>query len=130
MNLPQVYRAYIAAINAQDWESVKPFVNDPVVHNERSMSKEEYCHLMISFFSSCPDAVFNIDKLIVDEHEKSVACLIMLEGTPVKELFGQNADGSTKVRFAEHVFYDFTGGKIAQVKSLVDCEGARRQLGG
>jgi predicted ester cyclase len=133
-NIEATYRKYIAAINAQDWELVQSFINDKVTHNNRSLSKPEYCQLMISAFDACPDIVFGIDKLLVNEGAGEVACRIAFTGTPVKTFLGCDIKdgglGTKTIDFAEHVFYSFRDGKIADVKSLIDVEEVRRQLDG
>jgi len=129
---PALYKAYIAAINAQDWATVESFVNDTVTHNSTRLSKQEYCNLMISAFEACPDFTFSIDRLVVNEEAGDVACRIMLEGTPVKAFlgFGGTEGEGRKVRFAEHVFYAWEGGRIVRVWSLLDLEQVKKQLGG
>jgi steroid delta-isomerase-like uncharacterized protein len=128
-NTEKIYRKYIAAINAKNWDLVKTFLHDSITHNNRALSKPEYCQLMISTFDACPDIGFVIDKLLVDEGSEEVACRITFKGTPVKTFLGVEITGKGKaVSFAEHVFYKFREGKIADVKSLVDVEEVRRQL--
>jgi steroid delta-isomerase-like uncharacterized protein len=127
----QTYRKYIAAINAQDWELVQSFLHDTVTHNSRPLTKPEYCQLMTSVFEACPDIVFGIDKLLVDEPGE-VACRIVFKGTPTKTFLGfeipQDRSEKRAISFAEHVFYVFREGKIADVKSLVDIAEVERQL--
>jgi predicted ester cyclase len=130
----ETYREYIEAINAQNWELIHSFLHDTVTHNNRPLSKPEYCQLMISAFDACPDIVFNIDKLLVDESDGQVACRIVFGGKPVKTFLGceikDERRGKIAVDFAEHVFYVFREGKIADVKSLIDVEELKRQMEG
>jgi len=124
------YRNYIAAINAQNWNLVETFLHESVTHNSRPLSNPEYCQLMTTTFNACPDISFVIDKLLVNEESEEVACRIAFKGTPVKTFLGCDIrDGEKrKVDFAEHAFYSFREGKIADVKSLIDVEKVRNQL--
>ncbi|MEU8819412.1 ester cyclase [Actinoplanes sp. NPDC048796] len=47
--------------------------------------------------------------------------------TPQQSLLGIDVDGR-RVSFAEHVFYRFHDDRIAEVWSLIDTDGVRRQL--
>jgi len=137
MSLDQTYRGYIAAINAQDWTLVQTFVNDPVIHNDVTYSPATYCGLMTGSFESCPDFTFTIAKLVTHTipsvHSAApsgdIACIIILEGTPIKEFLGIPGLPGRKIKFAEHVFYEWREGKIVNVKSLLDLDGLKRQLG-
>jgi predicted ester cyclase len=125
------YRNYISAINSQNWELVQSFLNNTITHNDRQLSKPQYCQLMTAVFDACPDISFGIDKLLVNEESAEVACRIQFVGTPVKTFLGceiAGDGGEREVSFSEHVFYVFRDGKIADVKSLVDVDKVRRQL--
>jgi predicted ester cyclase len=56
-----------------------------------------------------------------------VACRLVFDCTPVREFLGFTPDGS-RLRFAEHVFYDFRDGRIAAVTSMIDRAAIAAQL--
>jgi predicted ester cyclase len=57
-----------------------------------------------------------------------VASRLVFDCTPAGELFGLPVNGR-RIRFSENVFYQFSGGLIAQVWSVIDKAAIEVQLG-
>jgi predicted ester cyclase len=62
--------------------------------------------------------------LLADAH--TVGCRISFD-SPQREFLGLEPTGA-RISFAEHVFYRFADGRIAEVRSLIDKEAIRAQV--
>jgi len=76
-------------------------------------------------FRAIPDLYFGI-RLLVSEPPR-VASRLHFDCTPTGELFGLPVNGK-KVQFAENVFYEFLGGRIETVWSIIDKAAIEAQL--
>jgi len=126
MSHAELYRAYIACLNRQDWPELGRFVDDKVEHNGRRLGLCGYRDMLIGDFAAIPDLRFRIDLLVCEPPH--VAARLMFDCTPKGAFLGQNVDGR-KVSFAENVFYKFEGSKIAAVWSVIDKAAIEAQLG-
>ena len=64
--LADLYRAYIACLNRQDWPNLHRFVADDARHNGRPFGLAGYCAMLERDFEEIPDLQFNIELLICD----------------------------------------------------------------
>ncbi|RYP07793.1 hypothetical protein DL764_002298 [Monosporascus ibericus] len=127
-DLESTYRAYIDSINKRTMESdLRVFCHPQVVHNNKALALDNYRQLMQDAITVMPDINFGIHTLIVDEEAQRVAARLEFTGTPVKGMRDVQPTGRS-VHFAEHVTYQFRGGKIARVWSVVDWVSYREQL--
>jgi predicted ester cyclase len=124
-DLADVYRAYIACLNAQDWPQLARFVHDDASHNGRPLGLSGYRAMLEQDFSEIPDLRFNIDLLIVDPPH--VASRLRFDCTPKGRFLGLGVNGR-RVAFTENVFYQFRDGKIARVWSVIDKAAIEAQL--
>lgn len=126
--LGDVYRAYIACINAQTMARDLPrFCHDEVVHNAKRHDLTSYRGLMEETFAAIPDIVFGIAAVVADEDAQRVAVRLAFSGTPTGPLAGVQPNGRS-VHFSEYVTYSFRDGKIDRVWSIVDWASYRWQL--
>jgi predicted ester cyclase len=123
--LSSLYRGYIDCLNRQDWPLLGDFVAGEVIYNDRKIGLEGYREMLIGDFRAIPDLRFTIDVLVVEP--PTVASRLDFDCTPTGELFGLAVNGR-KVRFSENVFYRFSGGRIAQVWSIIDKAAIEAQL--
>src|SRR5258708_2498510 len=65
-DLSDVYRAYIACLNKQDWPKLEQFVDDEVVYNGARIGISGYRQMLEKDFSEIPDLYFDIQLLISD----------------------------------------------------------------
>jgi predicted ester cyclase len=65
-DLSDVYRAYIACLNKQDWARLGQFVHDEVHYNGQRIRLSGYREMLERDFDEIPDLYFNIDLLISD----------------------------------------------------------------
>ena len=125
LSLSQTYRAYLACLNAQDWNRLGDFVADNARHNGRPFGLAGYRAMLEQDFRAIPDLHFAIDLLVVDPPH--VAARLAFTCTPVGEFLGLPVNGRT-VSFTENVFYRFIDGRIAEVFSIVDRQAIAAQL--
>ena len=124
-DLSEIYRAYIACLNQQDWPNLGQFVEDNVSRNGRQLGLSGYRQMLERDFREIPDLYFNIQLLIADA--PYIACRLAFDCTPKGKFLGLDVNGK-KVSFTENVFYEFRGGKIVQVWSVIDKTAIEAQL--
>jgi predicted ester cyclase len=124
-NLADIYRAYIACLNAQDWPSLGQFVHADAHHNGRRLGLSGYQAMLERDFAAIPDLRFEIRLLACDP--PFVAARLAFDCTPAGTFLGLAVNG-TRVSFTENVFYEFSQGTIRQVWSIVDKAAIEAQL--
>jgi predicted ester cyclase len=124
-DLGEIYREYIACLNAQDWERLGDFVSENAKHNGRPFGLGGYRAMLKRDFEEIPDLFFDIRLLVVDG--SNVASRLWFECTP-RALFMGLAVNGQRVRFAENVFYRFHEGRIEEVWSVIDKAAIEAQL--
>jgi predicted ester cyclase len=124
-DLAEIYRGYIACLNAQDWSKLGQFVADDARHNGREFGLSGYRAMLEKDFREIPDLHFNIQLMISDPPH--IASRLRFDCSPKGEFLGLPVNGR-KVSFTENVFYEFREGKIAQVWSVIDKAAMEAQL--
>lgn len=123
--LADIYRGYIACLNAQDWGNLGKFVADDAYHNGRPFGLSGYQAMLENDFDTIPDLRFTIDLLVCDP--PAIASRLNFDCRPRADFLGLPVKGR-RVVFSENVFYQFRDGKIAQVWSVVDKTAIEAQL--
>jgi predicted ester cyclase len=123
--LENIYRDYIAALNAGRFDDLDRFVHDRLTYNGEDWTRTRYQALLADDRRKVPDLHYEIRLLVV--HSDQVACRLWFDCTPRQAFLGMDAGGH-RVSFAEHVFYRFRENRIENVWSLIDTDGIRRQL--
>ena len=123
--LSDIYRGYIACLNAQDWSRLGEFVADDVVHNGQRIGLSGYRQMLERDFSEIPDLHFNIQLLLSDP--PYVASRLRFDCAPKGRFLGLDVNGR-RVFFTENVFYEFRGVQIAHVWSVIDKAAIEAQL--
>lgn len=123
--LSEIYRSYIACLNAQDWERLGRFVAGDVIHNDRKFGLEGYREMLEKDFSDIPDLHFDIQLLVCEP--PTISSRLQFDCTPVGTFMGLPVDGR-RVMFSENVFYRFHQHKIQQVWSIIDKAALEAQL--
>ena len=114
--LPAVYQAYIAQLNAHRMRDLEAHVADRLAYNGAALTRADYEDMLVGDVAVFPDLHFDVRQVVVEgEH---LAARIHFACTPVLAWRGRDPDGRP-VRFDEHVFYRFVGGRIAEVHSLI-----------
>ncbi|UFZ01446.1 ester cyclase [Bradyrhizobium ontarionense] len=123
--LADLYRAYIACLNAQAWPQLGNFVHDHVVHNGRRFGLSGYRDMLVGNFADIPDLRFDIRLLLSDP--PYVASILIFDCRPRGAFLGLAVNGR-RVAFTENVFYEFREGRIAEVWSVIDKAAIESQL--
>ncbi|QQO21454.1 ester cyclase [Bradyrhizobium diazoefficiens] len=124
-DLADIYRAYIACLNRQDWPALARFVHEDVIHNARPLGLSGYRAMLERDFREIPDLRFEIELLMSDP--PGIAARLKFDCTPVATFLGLAVNGK-RVSFCENVFYAFHDGKIRQVWSVIDKAAIEAQL--
>lgn len=124
-DLETTYRAYIACLNAQDWERLGGYVHAEATHNARPLGLAGYRAMLEQDYRNIPDLQFHVALLVADATH--VAARLQFDCTPTGEFSGLPVNGQ-RVQFTENVFYTFRDGKIAEVWSVIDKAAIESQL--
>ena len=116
-NLADIYRNYIACLNAQDWPKLGKFVHDDAQHNGKRIGLPGYNAMLVNDFEDIPDLHFNVQLLICDPPH--IAARLLFDCTPKGIFLGLPVNGK-RVSFTENVFYEFREGKISAVGSVIN----------
>ena len=123
--LADAYRAYIDCLNRQDWPNLDRFVHDEAIHNGNAIGLSGYRQMLERDFQNIPDLRFTI-KLLVSA-PPIIASILSFDCCPKGTFLGLAVNGK-KVHFTENVFYDYVGGKIKNVHSIIDRAAIEAQL--
>jgi predicted ester cyclase len=123
--LDDLYRAYIACLNRQDWENLHQFVADDARHNGRPFGLAGYRAMLERDFEEIPDLKFDIELLVCEPPH--VASRLTFDCRPKGLFLGLPVNGK-RVAFAENVIYEFRNERIAEVWSVVDKAAIEAQL--
>jgi predicted ester cyclase len=124
-DLANLYRAYLACLNAQDWPNLGHFVAEDARHNGRPLGLAGYRAMLENDFREIPDLRFNIALLVADP--PMIASRLAFDCRPRGRFLGLPVNGR-RVAFTENVFYEFRAGKIAEVWSVIDKLAIEAQL--
>jgi predicted ester cyclase len=125
VGLGDIYQAYIARLNKQDWPDLGRFVHDDIHYNGKRIGLSGYREMLEGDFRAIPDLYFDTQMLVVEPPR--IASRLRFGCTPRGLLFGLPVNGRN-VRFAENVFYGFLDGRIESVWSIVDKASIGSQL--
>jgi predicted ester cyclase len=124
-DIADLYKGYIACLNAQDWDNLGRFVGKEVQYNGETIGLSGYRRMLESDFEAIPDLRFNIELLICEPPR--VAARLHFDCRPKGVLFGLPVNGR-RVSFAENVFYEFHADRIREVWSVIDKAAIQAQL--
>lgn len=123
--LADVYRDYIACLNARAWPDLGRFVHEEVTHNGDSLGLAGYRRMLEGDVAAIPDLHFDVDLLVVES--PLLASRLGFRCTPRGRFLDLNVNGRA-VSFSENVFYRFRDGRIVQVWSVIDKLAIEAQL--
>ena len=124
-DLAGAYADYLACLNRQDWGRLDLHVADDVTYNGRPVGLAGYRDMLIGDFKAIPDLAFTVRHLVCDP--PALACILSFDCTPTGLLFDLPVNG-VRVRFDEHVFYEYEGARIRHVRSLIDKAAIAAQI--
>lgn len=124
--LQDIYLAYLDCLNRQAFDELGTFVADNVEHNGRPFGLPGYRDMLENDFADIPDLRFEAE-ILVSEATR-IAARLPFDCTPKSTFMGLPVNGR-RIRFCEHVFYEFEHMKIRSVWSVIDKPAIERQLG-
>jgi predicted ester cyclase len=127
VNLATIYRAYIACLNARDWDGLGHFVDEEGRRNGETLGLAGYRAMLEQDVAEIPDLAFHIELLAVDP--PFLAARLRFDCAPRGLFLGLPVNGR-RVIFAENVFYQFRDGRIVEVWSVIDKAAIEAQLAG
>ncbi|PRY37339.1 ester cyclase [Umezawaea tangerina] len=119
------YRAYLAVLNERRLDDLAHHLCDELTYNGEPMTRQRYQEQRAADIAAIPDLFF--DAHVVVAAGDRVACRLVFDCTPVGEFLGFAPTGGRFV-FAEHVFYRYEEGRIAEVTSLIDRAAIAEQI--
>ncbi len=125
-DLASLYRRYLDCLNRRDWARLGDFVAEDATHNGRRFGLAGYRAMLEQDVLTIPDLRFEIETLASEP--PTIAARLRFDCTPATDFLGLPVAGR-QVVFAEHVFYRFREGRIAEVWSLLDREAIAAQCG-
>lgn len=123
--LCEIYRGYIDCLNGQDWDRLGLFVDEGAEYNGTAIGLSGYRRMLEGDFEAIPDLRFGIELLISDPPR--IASRLHFDCTPRGMLFDLPVNGK-RVKFAENVFYEFSGRRIRNVWSIIDKAAIAQQI--
>lgn len=123
--LADLYQGYIDCLNAQDWDSLGSYIGADVTYNGAMVGLAAYRQAREREFREIPDLRFEVRILVSDR--KTVASRLEFDISPRGEFLGLPVNGK-RVLFSENVFYEYEGGKIVRVWSVLDKAAIEAQL--
>jgi predicted ester cyclase len=124
-DLESRYRAYLDVLNDRRLDDLVHHVADELTYNGEPMTRRQYRDLIAADLAAAPDLVYDAH-LVVAAGDR-VAGRLVFDCAPEREFLGFTPDGR-RLRFAEHVFYRYRDGLIAEVDSLIDRAAIEAQL--
>jgi predicted ester cyclase len=124
-DLREVYLGYLECLNSRDWGRLPDFVADDVHYNGRRIGVEEYVRQRRAEARGIPDLRFVVELLVCEPPR--VAARLAFDCAPTGEFLGLPVHGR-RIVFTENVFYEFVGGRIVDVRSIVDRAAVEEQL--
>lgn len=124
-DLAEIYRGYIACLNARDWPNLGWFVHEEAHYNGKRIGLAGYREMLEGDFRAIPDLRFNIEVRIADP--PWVTSRLQFDCTPAGMLLGLAVNGG-RVSISENVFYEFEDGRIRNAWSVIDKAAMEAQL--
>jgi predicted ester cyclase len=122
----EVYRRYIACLNARALEALGEFVADDVTRNGQRLGLEGYRAMLEGNYRDIPDLRFRADWIAAEETR--LACRLGFDCSPIGEFLGVKVNGK-RIVFHEHALYTLRDGKISEVWSIIDKAEIEAQAG-
>lgn len=124
-DLRAVYLGYLTCLNERRWDDLGDFVADELTYNGDRILLADYRTLLQGDAHAIPDLQYRPELLLADDG--FVSCRLVFDCAPERPFLGFAPTGQ-RFSFAEHVFYRFADGRIADVWSLIDRDAIREQM--
>jgi predicted ester cyclase len=123
--LRALYRRYVTAANARDFEAIANLIHDDVTINGVLHKREDVLASLASFADIIPDFTWTIEDLLVEDDR--IAARLRDTGTPAKPWLGMEPTGAA-IEITEFANYTVRHGRFAEMRFLMDTATATQQL--
>lgn len=123
--LAEIYQGYIDCLNTQNWDNLGRYVGQTVAYNGETVGLEAFRQARMQEFRDVPDLIFQVRMLVIDGN--TLASRLSFDIRPSGRFLGLPVNGR-RISFSENVFYEFEGGKIVRIWSVIDKAAVERQL--
>lgn len=123
--LRDLYTAYIAALNAHDFDRMDQFVADEVAFGDQTLTRDEIIDILESITDAVPDFEWEIQRILVDGDRLSAH--LIDTGTPTKEWNGAKPTGAS-FSVAELAIYRVVDGRFVEMFNIFDAAAVIQQL--
>lgn len=120
-----IYCAYLARLNAQDWQNLGEFVDPAVIRNDEPLGLSGYREMLIKDFETISDLRFALVFSICDA--AAIGAIVKFNCHPKDNFMGLPTNGR-RIVFHENFFCEFQNGKIFRVHSVIDKGAIEKQL--
>lgn len=120
-----LFKRYIAALNAHQMDRMTEFVHEEVLQNLRSVTRADVISDLKGHIASVPDFKWRVKDVVVEGD--TVAARLFNIGTPTKTWLGIEPTGRT-VETLEFAFHKARDGKFYEMNYAMDVVGLLRQL--
>lgn len=124
-DLRELYRGYIARLNAQDWVRLGRLIAGEGADNGRVAGLTGYRAMLERDFAAIPDLRFDIRLLLADP--PFIACELAFDCHPKGMLIRLPVNGR-RVTFTGNGLYEFRAKRIVAVRPVIDAAAIAAQL--
>jgi predicted ester cyclase len=124
-NLVATYRRYIDCLNDRHLDRLGEFVDEDVEYNGSRIGLAGYRAMLEGNYRDIPDLRFSVQLVVAGA--TTIGARLNFDCTPTSSFLGLDIDGR-RVSFSENVFYEYVGGRIRYVWSVLDKGAIEAQL--
>lgn len=124
-DLASTYRRYIDCLNARHLDRLGEFVDEDVEYNGSRIGLAGYRAMLQGNYRDIPDLRFSVQLVVAGA--TTIGARLNFDCTPTSSFLGLDIDGR-RVSFSENVFYEYVGGRIRYVWSVLDKGAIEAQL--
>jgi predicted ester cyclase len=121
----ELYRRYVAAANARDYETIASLIHDDVMVNGVSSRRADVLASLAGFADVVPDFTWHIEDVLVAGDR--IAARLRDTGTPAKRWLGMEPTNA-RIEITEFANYRVRDGRFAEMWFLMDTTSAAQQL--
>ncbi len=124
-DLASTYHRYIDCLNDRHLDRLGEFVDEDVEYNGSRIGLAGYRAMLEGNYRDIPDLRFSVQLIVAGA--TTIGARLNFDCTPTSSFLGLDIDGR-RVSFSENVFYEYVGGRIRYVWSVLDKGAIEAQL--
>lgn len=115
MELAECYEAYVKCLIEQDWGAISNYVDDDVMFNGFQVGLKSYIRIVQTRMAKMVGIHLVVESVVIDP--PVVTAKLLFSSAPLSPQMG-SAITHVNSRFSEHVYYEFSAGKINNIWSI------------